>query len=87
MITVKDLSNTFCDGIFITKAVNDNSILFCNFNGFCTSKLLHFSFFQIKAEFVRDHLSTCQDRDILKHFFSSVAISRSLNSNYLEGSS
>ena len=82
-----DLCNTFCNGIFVTETINDNCVLFCNFNRFCTSKLLHLSFFQVKTKLIGDHLSACQDRDILKHLFSSVTIARSFYSYYLEGSS
>ena len=48
---------------------------------------LSVSFFEVQSKFIRDYLSACQDSDILKHFFSSVTISRSFDSYYLEGSS
>src|SRR5699024_8616243 len=71
-----DLSNSVCDGSFIAASVNDNCVFFLDLNRFCTSKLLHRCLFEIQAKLLGDHLSACQDCDILKHLFSSVAISR-----------
>ena len=71
-----DLSNTVCDCVLVSTSVNDNCILFLNLNRFCTSELIHCSFFKIESKFFRNHLSTCQNCDILKHLFSSVTISR-----------
>ena len=45
--------------------VNDDCILFLHLNRFCTAKLIHGSFFQLQAKLGTDHLSACQDRDIL----------------------
>ena len=79
-----DLCNSVIDRILASEAVNDDCVLFLYFNGFCTSKLLHCSLFQVEAEFFGDHLAACQDRDILEHLFSSVAVARCLHCNYIE---
>ncbi len=42
---------------------------------------------EFKTQFFGDNLAAGKSCDILKHFFSSVAISRSFDSYYLEGSS
>ena len=36
-----DLSNSCSDFFFVTHTVNDNCVFFFNFNGFCTSQLIH----------------------------------------------
>ena len=46
----------------------------------------HGSLFKIHAQLVGDHLSAGQGCDIFEHLFSSVAVSRSLYRNYVEGS-
>src|SRR5699024_7323360 len=79
-----DLSDPVADRIFASASVNNDCVLFLNLNGFCTSELLHCRLFQLHAERLGDHLSACQDRDILQHLFSSVSVSRSLNCNNIE---
>ena len=80
-----DLSDSVLDCLLVAKAVNDNGILLLNLNGLRTAELLHGSILQLQAKLAGDNLSAGQDCDILQHLFSSVAIARCLDSNYVEG--
>ena len=82
-----DLGNSGVDVALLAKAVNDDGVLLLNLNGFCASQLIHGGFLQIQTNLVGDHGAAGQDRDILQHLFSSVAVARSLNRNYVEGAS
>ena len=67
--------------------VNDDCILLLNLYALCTSKLLESGLLKLKTKLRGDNLSTGKDCDIFKHCLSSVAISGSLYSYNLEGSS
>ena len=81
-----DLSHSCLNCFLVACAINNDSILFLNLNGFCTAKLIQLRLFQIQTEFFRNHLAACEDCNILKHCFSSVAIAGCLDCNYVEGS-
>ena len=82
-----DLVHSCFDSFFIAFTINNNSAFFLNFYRFRATKLFQSCFFQIQSQFVRDHLTTCQNSDILQHFFSSVTITRCFYSCYRESSS
>ena len=79
-----DLSNPCIDCGFFSHTVYDGSVFFLNLYGLCTSKLIQCRLFQIQSQFLRYHFTTCQDRNVTQHFFSSVTISRCLYRNDIE---
>ncbi len=81
-----DLCDTALNFIFSAFSVHDNSIFFLNLNGFCTAKLIQGGLLQIESQLLADHLAACQDSDILKHFLSSVTVTRRLYRYYVKGS-
>ena len=83
-----DRSFDLCDSVFdfflIAHSVNDNGILFFHFDRFCTSKLADLCIFQFQSQFFGNDFTAGQDCDIFEHFFSSVTITWSFYTDYLE---
>ena len=82
-----DLTLAGVDLVRAAGAIHDDGGFFLHLDLTGTTQLVNGGFFQIQTQFVRDHLTAGQDSDILQHFFSSVAVARSLNSNYIESTS
>ena len=81
-----DLCNTILDILGGAKSVYDDGVLLGDLYALCTAELLHGRFLQVQAELIGDDRAACQDRDILQHFFSSVAITGGLYTDNSEGS-
>ena len=82
-----DLCNTAVDIGLLTLAINDGGLLLRYLYALCAAELLDGRILELEAEVRRDYLTAGQDRDILKHLLTSVAIARSLDSNDVEGTS
>ena len=79
-----DLGNALCKCILVAEAVNDNSLLFCDLDALCAAELLQGCVLELKTQVGADDSAAGQDRDILEHCFTSVAIAGSLDSNNVE---
>ena len=80
-----DLGNALIKGSLVAKAIDDDSLLFRDFDTLGAAELLQSAVLELKAEVGADDCAAGQDRDILQHCFPSVAIAGSLDSDYVEG--
>ena len=74
-----DLSDTCVNGRLVAGTVNDRGGFLLNRNVLRFAEHLNLSVLKRQADFLGDYLAAGQDGDILQHFFSAVAVTRSLN--------
>ena len=79
-----DLSDAGSKSFLVAEAVNDDCIFLLNLDALGAAELVNGGILELKAKVGADNCAACQDRDILKHCFPSVAIAGSLDSNYAE---
>ena len=82
-----DLRDTILDIRLLAKTFNDGGLLLGHLYRLRTAALLDGSILQLQTDLLGDHLAAGQDRDILQHFLTSVAVARCLDSNNIEGTS
>ena len=79
-----DLVHTRFEVSLVAHTVDDRRVLFLDLDGFRAAELLKRSVLELEAEVGADDLAAGQDRDILQHCFSSVAVTRCLDSDNAE---
>ena len=82
-----DLCDTAVDIGLLALTIDDGGLLLRYLYALCAAELLDGCILELEAEVCGDYLTAGQDRDILKHLLTSVAIARSLDSNDVEGTS
>ena len=80
-----DLRDAVADLVLAALAVDDNGVLLGDLDGLRAAQMLDRDVLQLQADLVRDDRAAGQDRDILQHIFSSVAVARGLHRDHVEG--
>ena len=76
-----DFLNSARDRVLVAHTVDDNGVLFRNFDLTRSAELIHRCLFEFKTEFFADNGTAGKNRDIFEHFFSSVAETGRFNRN------
>ncbi len=76
-----DLTDPVLDSLFLACAVNYNGVFLCYLDLLCATQLRNLCVLEFKTQLLGDHLTACEDSDVLKHFLAPVAEAGSLYRN------
>ena len=82
-----DLSNAFCDGVFLSAAANEDCVVAGDANFLDFPKIAQLNAFEVDAKIFKDHLAASENAKVTHDGFATIAVARSLHSTNLQDAS